>query len=210
MLAKSNADPSTINFSCPECSFQKRLDARAEGREAKCPSCGILVMIHSHSPPVVPLDPIAPVGQEIPVRKARGLTSKHKKILIAFSSIAVASLVFLSLFIFYPSSEPEGRRENAHVSWWDGSYPPLTKRIKEGMQDPSSFEHLSTMTSQTKEGESIYVRTDYSGKNSQGGTTKHSAIAWYHESGELEKMSQIDYPNKGTVFYDFDGNPNNN
>jgi TM2 domain-containing membrane protein YozV len=40
-------DPNVLNFTCPNCSFQKQLDARAEGRKAACPSCGSVVLISS-------------------------------------------------------------------------------------------------------------------------------------------------------------------
>jgi hypothetical protein len=60
---------STINFTCPHCSFSKQLPASAEGRQGNCPSCGSVVPISSNAPSAsvsaVP-HPVTPTANAIP------------------------------------------------------------------------------------------------------------------------------------------------
>jgi hypothetical protein len=63
---------SSINFTCPHCSFQKQLPASAEGMQGNCPSCKAVVTIRADAPanpsvlpqqPVVPSNPLGGMPQ---------------------------------------------------------------------------------------------------------------------------------------------------
>lgn len=60
-------------------------------------------------------------------------------------------------------------------SIWDGSLPSLEKRIKDSMNDPSFYQHVKTVYSDS--GEYILVTTNFRGKNGFGGVVLNQVTA---------------------------------
>jgi hypothetical protein len=76
-----------------------------------------------------------------------------------------------------PKTPEEVRRQEIekHFSQWDGSHIGLTKVIKESMNDPSSYEHVSTKFYDKED--HIVVVTTFRGKNAFGALVKNSVSA---------------------------------
>ncbi len=66
-------------------------------------------------------------------------------------------------------TQEELRKEKIerHFSQWDGSHKVLTRRIKESMNDPDSYEHVGTTYMDM--GNHLIVTTEFRGKNAFGG-----------------------------------------
>jgi len=71
-------------------------------------------------------------------------------------------------------------------SSWDGSHINLTKAIKESMNDPSSFEHISTKYFDL--GDHLKVVTEFRGNNSFGAKVKNTVIAQVGLDGHIIEM----------------------
>jgi len=87
--------------------------------------------------------------------------------------------------------EKQKRREvvEKQFSQWDGSHPGLSKLIKKSMNDPDSYEHVETRF--RDDGESIFIITEFRGKNAFGGTIKNTVTARVDFQGNvIEVISQ--------------------
>ena len=60
-------------------------------------------------------------------------------------------------------------------SAWDGSHKALTLMIKDSMNDPNSYEHIATRY--IDRGETLFVITEFRGKNAFGGMVKTTVRA---------------------------------
>ena len=66
---------------------------------------------------------------------------------------------------------------------WDGSHIKLTKKIKEQMNDPDSFEHIETRFKDL--GNEIVVQESFRGKNAFGGLVINKVIATVDIGGNV-------------------------
>ena len=65
-----------------------------------------------------------------------------------------------------------------NFSGWDGSYRPLEKLIKAGMNDDSSYKHVSTVYHLIlNEDPHAIVKTTFRGTNAYGGVVKQTVAA---------------------------------
>ena len=69
---------------------------------------------------------------------------------------------------------------------WDGSHIKLTKKIKESMNDPKSFEHIETRFKDL--GNEIVVHESFRGKNAFGGLVINKVIATVDIDGNVLTM----------------------
>ncbi|MGE4299475.1 MAG: zinc-ribbon domain-containing protein [Desulfovibrionaceae bacterium] len=89
------------------------------------------------------------------------------------------------------NARPETRKERIEKSFsaWDGSHRGLERLIKQAMNDPDSYEHVSTTYSD--QGSELIVRTTFRGKNAFGGVVINSVVARADLDGNvLEIISQ--------------------
>ncbi|RIV20318.1 hypothetical protein DYU11_19905 [Fibrisoma montanum] len=106
--------------------------------------------------------------------------SKPKEVKPVGKGCAFLLLVGLGLFILYsltvpPSDDsdsvstvrPRSEVVEGFFSPWDGSHPGLERAIKSSMNDPDSYEHVSTRFKDN--GSTVYVFTTFRGKNAFGG-----------------------------------------
>ena len=104
-------------------------------------------------------------------------------VLLAFGSTGSSSKT--------PKTPEEARTQDLekHFSAWDGSHNGLTKRIKESMNDPDSFEHDETTYVDKKD--HLIVTTKFRGKNAFGGVVRNSVTAKVDLNGNvIEVLSQ--------------------
>jgi hypothetical protein len=95
----------------------------------------------------------------------------------------IMAIIFLSLWAMcrVPShdtpSRPETRAERIErqFSSWDGSHRALVRAVKDTMNDPSSFEHVETRY--RDDGETIFLRMTFRGKNAFGGMVMNTITA---------------------------------
>ena len=66
---------------------------------------------------------------------------------------------------------------------WDGSHYNLELRVKHGMRDPSSYEHIETRYNEEKDG--LLIETTYRGRNGFGGMTIETTRARTNKKGEI-------------------------
>ena len=88
-------------------------------------------------------------------------------------------------------NEQKNRKEKVEkqFSAWDGSHPGLTRLIKKSMNDPDSYEHVETRF--RDDGNSIFVITEFRGKNAFGGKVKNTVSARVDFEGNvIEVISQ--------------------
>lgn len=88
-----------------------------------------------------------------------------------------------------PDVQDTPERKNkikAQFSSWDGSHRTLEKLIKEGMNDPKSYEHVET--SYTDMGTYLIVKTTFRGKNSFGALVKNTVNAKASLDGDILKI----------------------
>ena len=74
-------------------------------------------------------------------------------------------------------------------SSWDGSHINLTKEIKKAMNDPDSYEHISTKYFDL--GDHIKVVTEFRGTNSFGAKVKNTVIAQVGLDGHIIEMETV-------------------
>ncbi len=79
----------------------------------------------------------------------------------------------------------------SNISAWDASYRPLEKRIKDSMNDESSYEHVSTAYSFIlNDDPHAVVKTSFRGKNGYGAVVKNTVTARVNiKTGEVEKIT---------------------
>jgi len=70
------------------------------------------------------------------------------------------------------------------VSSYDGSCVPVINYIKEGMNDPSSFEHVRTFLTPLSNG-NFEIKTVFRGKNRLGGVVSNSAYSEVAPTGNI-------------------------
>lgn len=75
-------------------------------------------------------------------------------------------------------------------SSWDGSHINLTKEIKKAMNDPSSYEHITTKYFDF--GDYIKVVTEFRGTNSFGAKVKNTITAKVGLDGHIIEMETLD------------------
>lgn len=78
----------------------------------------------------------------------------------------------------------------AQFSSWDGSHINLTKAIKDGMNDPDSYEHISTKYFDL--GDHIKVVTEFRGTNSFGAKVKNTVVAQVGLDGHIVEMETME------------------
>lgn len=77
--------------------------------------------------------------------------------------------------------ETENRRKGFHcLSSWDGSHPDFERLVKLYMNDPDSFDHVSTRVTpvQSDTGRHTIIM-EFRGRNAFGGIVKNTAIGSY-------------------------------
>lgn len=99
-----------------------------------------------------------------------------------------------------PTKSPEELRIEKierQFSAWDGSHIAVTRRIKEEMNDPKSYEHVKTeyidcmKVSKCGDEDFITVITDFRGKNAFGGVVKNSVLAKVTVEGEIVSFENL-------------------
>jgi hypothetical protein len=89
---------SSINFTCPHCSFSKQLPASAEGRQGNCPNCNAVVTISAvalvNLQQPAPQQP-APQQQRTKNRDKRNQQTGTYYIMVALTLISFAFAWFL-------------------------------------------------------------------------------------------------------------------
>jgi len=102
---------------------------------------------------------------------------KNKKTLKIIGGI-FAALILIGMFTpeeqNAPSQPPTPQQQQqkkleSAFHYWDGSHMDLTKRIKQSMNDPSSYEHIETRFEKNSDGKTLTVATKFRGKNGFGG-----------------------------------------
>ena len=86
------------------------------------------------------------------------------------------------------SSAIDRQIENQFSSW-DGSHRKVERAIKENMNDPDSYKHVSTTYQRTNTG--LVVLTTYRGKNAFGGVVTGTARAITDENGNVVSLKSI-------------------
>ena len=75
--------------------------------------------------------------------------------------------------------------------FWDGSHRGVTKAIKNSMNDPKSYEHVSTIPFDM--GDHLIIKTVFRGRNVFGGVVKNLVRAKVDLKGNILDMSSQDY-----------------
>lgn len=85
----------------------------------------------------------------------------------------------------------ERRRANikSQFSSWDGSHQNLERAIKNGMNNPKSYEHVETRFLDT--GKAIIVTTRFRGTNAFGGIVSNSVVAEVDEQGNILSLERL-------------------
>ena len=82
--------------------------------------------------------------------------------------------------------------KEAHRNAWNGSNRILVEKIKDLMNDPSSFEHVGTYWVPSESGEKYYgVRMKYRGKNSFGAIMTEEVTAVIDFNGNILRMEKL-------------------
>ena len=87
----------------------------------------------------------------------------------------------------YTVKDNEKKSYKNKFSPWDGHYIPLTKYIQKSMNDPDSYEHVSTTYFENKN--SVVITTQFRGKNAFGGKVVNKVIAICDMSGDIINVS---------------------
>lgn len=69
-------------------------------------------------------------------------------------------------------------RFESYFSFWDGSFKPLVSLVENNMNDPDSFEHVSTTYRFERKNDDIvaFIRMNYRGKNAFGGVVTETIL----------------------------------
>lgn len=110
--------------------------------------------------------------------------------------IAIIPLTAFLIWLYHQDTKnagpaaPPTKQEmiNAQFSPLDGSNRPLTRYIKERMNDPGSYEHVETRY--WDRGDHIIVVTSFRGKNAFGGLVLNSVTAKMGLDGTILEVSQ--------------------
>jgi hypothetical protein len=92
------------------------------------------------------------------------------------------------------ASTPEPAKSDRQIlldkqfSVWDGSHRGLEKQIKASMNDPESYEHVSTQFKDMTD--YIIVTTSFRGKNAFGGTVLNSVTAKCDLQGNVLEITE--------------------
>lgn len=78
------------------------------------------------------------------------------------------------------------KKLESQFSAWDGSHRALERVIKNGMNDPDSYEHVETTYRDL--GDSLIVSTTFRGKNAFGGMVKNTVVAQVDLDGNVLKI----------------------
>lgn len=178
----------TLLKSCPVC--QKEISKKA----LSCPHCGEPFSTRQQQTPK-PSQKEGPSPEEI--RKANKKIKRLFVIALVTFGLGYAFLSFLLpkgeyLDLTPTVTETETREEKIEkaFSTWDGSHVDLTRKIKESMNDPASYEHVETKYWDMKD--HLVVLTTFRGKNAFGGVIKNSVKAKVDLDGNvIEIMDQF-------------------
>src|SRR5690554_1854788 len=96
------------------------------------------------------------------------------KVMSEWVGAVAIGVVALILFLVFSKDDPapktaEQIRQEAlehHFNPWNGSHTALAERIRSSMQDPRSFEHVSTFYND--HGDTLFVEMTYRGTNAFG------------------------------------------
>lgn len=109
--------------------------------------------------------------------------------------LAVLLVVIASIAAITCENEPEKplTKQEIHeqniqklFSGWDGSHINLTKKIKESLNDPKSYEHIDT--SYRDLDSILIVNTIFTAKNAFGGTVKREVIIISDTLGNITEL----------------------
>ena len=114
-----------------------------------------------------------------------------KGCLILIVLVAVVVLIFNSTCESEPElplTKQEIHKENINklFSAWDGSHIELTKRIKETLNDPKSYEHIKTTYRDLDS--LLIITTTFTAKNGFGGTLKKEMIVVSDTLGNIVEV----------------------
>jgi hypothetical protein len=105
--------------------------------------------------------------------------SSARKLIVALLTIILGGAFLMNLMSDESESmtptEKRAATIKAGFSAWDGSHLELTKKIKESMHDPSSYEHVETRYRDN--GDYLFVVTTFRGKNAFGGKVTNTMKA---------------------------------
>jgi hypothetical protein len=122
------------------------------------------------------------LSQELSGRDVAGLL---------LGAVGMMGLIVLLAFVHTkiapenPAKQRE-RKISEQFSPFNGSHIDLSSLIKSGMNDPKSYEHVST--SYIDKGDCILVRTTFRGKNAFGGVVTNSVTAEVNEDGKIIRV----------------------
>lgn len=143
---------------CPEC--KKKISNSA----SNCPNCGFQLTAEK----------LREIKQhEAKIMKVEIITGVI--VAIVGGILLVPVMDFLTKPQPQTASEVRSKQIERHFSPWDGSHRELTKLITETMDDPKSYEHVSTRY--WDKGDYLLVETTFRGKNAFGGTVKSQVTA---------------------------------
>jgi hypothetical protein len=105
---------------------------------------------------------------------------------LKFVLLLLAVVACIGFFKSKETNEAEGTEtsinsDDQYFSAWDGSNPEFVSFIKGSMNDPDSFEHVSTGTRDTSDG-MIRIQMTYRGKNSFGATMTETKNCTFNKS----------------------------
>lgn len=89
----------------------------------------------------------------------------------------------------YEAKKDRKAKVDAQFSAWDGSHRGVTAYIKEHMNDPDSYEHVSTRF--VDKGDFITVMTQFRGKNAFGGKVLNTAVAKVDFEGNVLSLEML-------------------
>jgi len=81
----------------------------------------------------------------------------------------------------------EAEKHDAIFSGWDGSCRPLVKRVKEVMNDPSSFDHVKT--AYVQDGNKYNVKMVFRGKNKFGAVVLSEVTAVVYDDSTITDLN---------------------
>lgn len=88
------------------------------------------------------------------------------------------------------SSESRKKKIERHLSPWNGSHMKVSRRIKESLNDPDSYEHIETRY--VDNGDLITVITKIRAKNSFGGKIITAFVATVDIEGNVLDLKEIE------------------
>lgn len=200
----------TITRRCKKC--KSVLEGTAEDfqkYDLECPRCGHIISRKRQAQATMKIsrDKLYSSPSSYNKINKSGLISKSNSpkssIMTKKFSLLKLILIISGVLILVGLFSPEGKEDqfasslqklqdlNHQFSIWDGSYVPLTKLIKEQMNDPSSYEHVNTTYRDL--GDHLIVTTVFRGKNAFGAIMKNSITVKTDSSGNITELINYDF-----------------